>query len=139
MQDRTGRIKSYHMKLTGLFALLLSGTLFIFWSNPGDCRKNFEGKWRYKTIPQDTIFVVRTFAEQREYTEGGKYYYAFKLRWINDCKYVMIYKGTTSNRPALIPVGDSLLVEILNINKTEMKYKTTVGELVDIGEMERMQ
>lgn len=104
-----------------------------------DCKKLFAGKWKYKDIDTKNLFVVRTLQKQMEYVDSGKHFYEFKIRWIDKCSYHLIYLGTTSDNPASIKIGDSLLVEILNIDKTKMTYRTTVGNgEQDNDEMEKM-
>ncbi|MGG9963629.1 hypothetical protein [Ferruginibacter sp. SUN106] len=105
-----------------------------------DCKKLFTGKWKYKNIDPKNLFVVRTLQKQREYVDSGKHFYEFKIHWIDKCSYHLIYVGTTSAHPASIKAGDSLLVEILNIDKTKMTYRTTVSNgAQDNDEMEKMR
>ena len=127
------------MKFLKYIPLLLLCTAFVYPGNT-DCKKLFAGKWKYKNIDPKSLFVVRTLQKQMEYVDNGKQFYEYKIRWIDKCSYHLIYLGTTSVNPASMKVGDSLLVEILSIDKTKMTYRTTVGEgRQDNDEMEKMQ
>ncbi|GAB2815216.1 hypothetical protein [Ferruginibacter profundus] len=122
------------------YSLLFLLCMAFAYPDDTDCKKLFTGKWKYKDIDSKNLFVVRTLQKQREYVDSGKHFYEFKIHWIDKCSYRLVYMGTTSARPASIKVGDSLLVEVLSIDKTKMTYRSTIasGEQ-DNGEMEKMR
>jgi len=82
---------------------------------------------------------MRTLEKQIEYNTKGKYYYEFKIKWLNNCKYQLTYLGTNSPHPAVIKIGESLSVEILNIGQTQMIYKTIFRDLQETDEMEKIE
>ncbi len=104
-----------------------------------DCKSMFTGKWKYEQISAKDMYVVRTLEKQYEYVENGKYYYEFDINWHSECKYELTYVGTNSPKPALAKVGESFTVEIIEINRKTMKYKTIFRELTDIGEMQKIK
>jgi hypothetical protein len=124
-----------YLKLTYL-AILFMTTLTV---NKSNCKKNFAGKWKYVNIPNEQMYVVRTLNKQLEYSENGKYYYEFEIKWVNECKYEIRYKGTSSPIPAETKIGEITTVEILNIDKNKMKYHTRFRELEEVGEMVRIK
>ncbi len=118
-----------------IFATLLLLTSF---TTP-DCKSKFIGKWKYKQISEKDMYVVRTLEKQFEYVENGKYHYEFNIKWLSECKYELTYVGTNSPNPAQTKVGESFTVEIIEINRNTMKYKTIFRELIDIGEMQKIK
>ena len=104
-----------------------------------DCKSKFIGKWKYEQFSAKDMYVVRTLEKQFEYVENGKYYYEFDINWLSECKYELTYVGTNSPNPALAKVGESFAVEIIEISRTTMKYKTIFRELTDIGEMQKIE
>jgi hypothetical protein len=121
-------------------ALFILGTiLFISWTADNNCRKYFKGKWKYKNITQDSTYVIRTLEKQVEYTSKGKYYYEFKIKWLSSCKYQLTYIKTTSPKPAVINIGETLTVEIISINSSHMTYKTVFRDMQETDEMEKIK
>ena len=112
---------------------------FALFLQPTDCKKLFAGKWKYRHLSTEEMFVVRTMSKQLEYVENGKYYYEFKIKWLSDCKYELKYVGTTSPRPAVAEVNETCIVDILRIDNEYMKYKTVFRDQLDVGEMERLK
>ena len=104
-----------------------------------DCRKMFAGKWKYRNIPKEESYVVRTLDKQYEYVENGKYYYEFKIKWISNCKYELTYVGTTSPYPITAQLNETCTVEIIGIDNDYMKYRTVFKDQLDVSEMERMK
>lgn len=104
-----------------------------------DCKQKFAGKWKYRNLSTEEAFVVRTLEKQFEYVENGKYYYEFKIRWLSNCKYELTYIGTTSPKPALANLNETLTVEILGIDSEYMKYRTIFRDLLDVSEMDRLK
>ena len=113
-----------------LFALLFQST---------DCKKLFPGKWKYRNLSVQEAYVVRTLTKQYEFVENGKYYYEFKIRWLSNCKYELTYLGTTSPKPALANINETLTVEILGIDSEYMKYRTIFRDILDVSEMEKIK
>lgn len=124
-----------YLKLTSLIFLFL----ITFKVDKNNCKKNFVGKWKYSEIPKEKTYVVRTLDKQLEYSENGKYYYEFSIKWINDCKYEITYIGTNSPFPAVTKIGEITTVKIINIDKTKMKYHTYFRNLEEVGEMARIK
>jgi len=118
-----------------IFATLLLLTSFT----THDCKSKFIGKWKYEQISAKDMYVVRTLEKQFEYVENGKYYYEFDINWLSECKYELTYVGTNSPNPAVAKVGESFTVEIIEINRKTMKYKTIFRELTDVGEMQKIK
>lgn len=112
---------------------------FALMMQPTDCKKLFEGKWRYRHIATEDLFVVRTLDKQFEYVENGKYYYEFKIKWLSDCKYELTYIGTTSPVPAAANINEKCIVTIIGIDAGFMKYKTVFRDQLDVGEMDRVK
>ena len=99
-----------------------------------NCKKDFIGNWEYDIVdPEDLktkkIYVERTLNKTYEFMENKKFYFEYDAKWINDCKYELTFVKT--NKPNwLIKKGEMIKVEILVINKNEMKYSTTFrGEI----------
>lgn len=118
-----------------IFATLLLLTSF---TTP-DCKYKFIGKWKYEQILAKDMYVVRTLEKQFEYVENGKYYYEFDINWLSKCKYELTYVGTNSPNPAVAKVGESFTVEIIEINRKTMKYKSIFREMTDVGEMQKIK
>ena len=104
-----------------------------------DCKKMFPGKWKYKNMPVEEAYVVRTLQKQYEFVENGKYYYEFDVRWKTACKYELIYVGTTSPKPAMANINETCTVEIIGIDNDYMKYRTIFRDMLDVSEMEKVK
>ena len=103
-----------------------------------NCRKYFAGKWKYEQYAPETAYVIRTLDKQIEYVENGKYHYDFDIKWLSDCSYQLIYKGTNSSTPAKAKIGETTIVEIVDIEATEMKYHTKFRNLEEVGKMTKL-
>lgn len=97
-----------------------------------NCKRFFEGKWRYTTANQN-VYVERSLDKTTEYI--GKYTFEYDNKWINDCEYEMIFKKTTMPDYSLEKVGEKLLVNIMNIDNDVMRYKATFRGRDVEGEM----
>lgn len=124
-----------------IISLLLSISIFALLSFSGEkeCEKYFAGKWKYEKYDVEYIYVVRDLKKQYEYTENGKYYYEFDIRWLTECSYELTYKGTNSPNTAAAEVGEKFTVEIITINDSITEYKTVFRDLEDVGKMVRME
>lgn len=87
----------------------------------------------------EQMFVECTTKKQLEYIENGKYYYEFDIKWLTPCKYEAIYKGTNSPYPANAAIGDITTIEILEITKDKMKYRTKFNDIEEVAEMNRIK
>jgi hypothetical protein len=119
--------------IAGVAALLLMGCK----TKETNCKQYFTGTWIYEKYPKTQIYAVRTLSKQLEYTENGKYFYEFDIKWVSDCKYQLLYKGTTSSTPAAAKIGEVTTVDILKINQDEMTYQTVFKNLKEVGNMKK--
>lgn len=103
-----------------------------------DCKKYFAGKWKYEQYAPETAYVIRTLDKQIEYVENGKYHYDFDIKWLSDCSYQLIYIGTNSSTPAKAKIGETTVVEIVDIEAAEMKYHTKFRNLEEVGKMTKL-
>ena len=103
-----------------------------------NCKKDFSGKWKYSDLATEELFVVRTKKKQLEYTENGKYYYEFEIKWLSSCQYQAIYKGTNSPTPAYARIGEINTITILEIDGDRMKYHSKIRDIEEVGEMTRI-
>lgn len=103
-----------------------------------NCKKNFPGKWKYDDYSTSTIHVVRTKDKQFEYTQNGKYFYEYDIKWLEDCTYQMTFLTTSDPNPAIAREGDKLIVEIISIDKNILEYSTTFDGKLDTGTMTRI-
>ena len=126
------------LKLTRTLLASFLILLLVSFNPSQNCKKYFPGKWKYDDLPTSTIYVVRTKKKQFEYTQNGKYYYEYDLKWLKKCKYQMTFVLTTDPNPAVAREGDVLIVEIIDISKSKMQYKTTAGGQQDIGKMTKI-
>ena len=102
-----------------------------------NCKHFFEGKWKY-TVNNQTVEVERTINKTTEYTENRKYYSEYTNKWMDSCKYELIFKKT--NRPdyKLLKVGEVMTTEILQIDNKGMSYsivfrgKEIKGEMIKV-------
>lgn len=113
--------------------------LFTLLSQTSDCKKLFPGKWKYKNVTVEEMYVVRTLDKQFEYVENGKYYYEFKIKWLSNCKYELTYIGTTSPTPSVAKPNETCTVEIIGIDNEYMKYRTIFRDQLDVSEMEKIK
>ncbi len=118
-----------------LVIVLLLCTAF---AEPKNCKKYFSGKWKYNDLSASTIYVVRTKKKQFEYTEDGKYYFEYNIKWLSACKYQMTYIKTNSPTPAIAQPGETLVVDIVDIQQNTMQYKTTFRDKQEIGSMTKI-
>ena len=104
-----------------------------------NCTDFFNGKWKYEHFDVEYLYVERNKEKQFEYMENGKYYYEFDINWITDCNYELIYIGTTSPNPAVVKIGEKMLVEIIKVNDSITEYKTVFRNIEEIGKMVRIK
>jgi hypothetical protein len=122
-----------------LFKYIVVLLTITFSAQTSDCKKLFPGKWKYKNVPVEESYVVRTLDRQFEYVENGKYYYEFRIKWLNDCKYELTYAGTTSPDTSFAKHNETCTVQIIGIDNDYMKYKTIFRNQLDVNEMERIK
>lgn len=116
-------------------AVLLACSAF---TQPKNCKKHFPGKWKYDDLPASKIYVIRTNKKQFEYTEDGKYYFEYNIKWLTACRYQMAFVKTNSPTPAIAKPGETLIVDILEISQTNMQYKTVFRDRQEVGSMVRI-
>ncbi|MDR3714464.1 MAG: hypothetical protein P4L51_16755 [Puia sp.] len=107
------------------------------YSPNNNCRKFFEGTWSY-TANSQTIDIERTFDKTIEYTENKKYKFEYENRWLDDCKYEIKFIKTNRPNYNLEQIGEIITVEILEIDKTQMKYTAVFRGRETPGEMRRI-
>jgi hypothetical protein len=84
------------------------------------------------------VEVETTMDKTIERLENGKYTFEYSHKWINDCTYESIFKGTNKPNYKLQKIGEKMTVEILEIDKNQMKYSALYkGSTID-GEMTRV-
>ncbi|ULC60180.1 serpin family protein [Flaviramulus sp. BrNp1-15] len=127
------------MKKIIILLLIVSSISFLSFNTTEDCKKYFNGKWKYERYDVEYIYVERNDKKQFEYMGNGKYYYEFDIEWKTDCKYELTYIGTTSPNPAAAEVGEKFTIEIIKINDSVTEYKTVFRNLEDVGKMIRIK
>ena len=100
------------------------------------CKQFFEGNWNYTTQGQ-FVTVERTFKKTIEYLENKKYLFEYDNKWINECEYEIVFKRTTKPNFTLIKVGEVIKVDILQIDKKLMRYRSSFRGTDTEAEMER--
>jgi hypothetical protein len=73
----------------------------------------------------DKVNVERTLSKTVEYQNNKKFMFEYDSKWIDNCRYELIFKRTTKPNYIDIKVGEKIVVEILEINKEHMTYKAT--------------
>lgn len=125
-------------KLTQILLILCLIPLLVSFNPSQNCKKYFSGKWKYDKLDPVKIYVVRTKKKQFEYIQNGKYYYEYDLKWLDKCRYQLTYVGTNSPKAAIIKVGESFIVEILDADSKKMTYKTSFLNKTDVGIMTKI-
>ncbi len=100
------------------------------------CKSLFEGKWRY-TVDNNIVEVERTIEKTTEYLENRKYKFEYVNKWIDSCKYELIFIKTNKPNYNLEKVGEFMSVEIIEINKKIMKYSVSFRGNEVMGEMKK--
>ena len=103
-----------------------------------NCKHFFEGKWKYN-VKNQTVEVERTLNKTIEYTENRKYYSEYTNKWINSCKYELIFKKTNIPDYKLLKVGEVMTAEILQIDNKEMSYSILFRGKEIKGEMTKVK
>jgi hypothetical protein len=103
--------------MTYLFALLM--TFYNFQSEP-DCRSLKLGTFKTVNYGQDSIPIItmieRTENYQIEKSESFGVQYKFKIEWINDCSYKLIWLETIKDTNNFgYPTNQILTIEITSI------------------------
>ncbi|WP_040252091.1 hypothetical protein [Psychroserpens mesophilus] len=127
------------MKTLLILIFAISAFGFTSFDENENCKEYFSGKWKYEKFDVEYIYVERTLKKQYEYMENGKYFYEFDIEWINDCKYELTYKGTTSPNSAAAKIGEKFTIEITKINDSLTEYKTVFRDLEETGKMIKMK
>ena len=127
-------------KATVLFLLLFISLSGFSQSSPSfDCKEKSIGKWEYYGLSKDTLYAVQTLTKHLEMANNGTCEYQFDIHWMNDCKYELIYKGTTCERPAVSNVGEKTIVEIINLKSDTLFYHTTFRDMEEYGKMIKLK
>ena len=102
------------------------------------CTRFFTGKWKY-VVNNQTVEVERTMEKTIEYMENRKYKYEYVNKWIDSCNYELIFVKTNKPDFKLEKPGESMLVEILQIDKKIMKYSVSFRGIETAAEMKKTE
>ena len=86
------------------------------------CKKLFSGTWIYSDSTEINTYIERTTKQQIEYVENGKYFIKYKIKWIDNCAYEMIFEYSDYPEFSEYEYGESITVHILDMNDKKMKY-----------------
>lgn len=118
---------------------------FIFLSVFGyaqtpDCKKFKNGTFIYPQIP-DYGYSIRENETQRSYIKSKDMWVIWTVKWIDDCKFDLIFKEA-SNNDGTYNIGDKISVTIISSEKDCYKFssvffstKNPEGKKMPIGEM----
>jgi hypothetical protein len=112
-----------------LVALLFSfSTITVFsQTSTNDCSVLKHGQFKYLDIEDTSAYVVINGASHIEYHNNGKYYIKSKLKWINDCEYIMTMTEITIPNFPFYP-GDKMKVVVTKIEDGIIYYNSIIGD-----------
>lgn len=115
------------MKRLLQLALLLMFTALMANTNPeeNNCKIAHRGTFVYGS-GSTFVKVVITENEHTEYHNNGKYYIKSKIKWINNCEFVVTFTEIT------IPdfeytKDDQMYVKINSVEKKEIHFTSTIN------------
>lgn len=99
-----------------------------------DCSDFKEGRFKLIGEQAGDVIVERRGDRQYEMSESGEFTHEFKLTWLSDCKYQLVFEKT--DKPSAIGLSsqDTLTVEILSTDgdrcNTRAQFKDLSFEVV---------
>ena len=117
-------MKQINYTLPLLFALI---TFLGLSQNLPDCDVLKNGTFKYLDVEDTSAYIVINGTEHTEYHNNGKYYIKSKLRWTNDCEFIMTMTEITIPDFTLHP-GDKMKVEVIRIKGEIIYYNATVND-----------
>ncbi len=114
--------------------LIVIFTLSLFSCNSKNCEDFKEGRFKLIGEQAGDVIVERRGDRQYEISESEGFTHEFKLTWLNDCKYQLVFEKT--DKPSAIGLSskDTLTVEILSTEgdrcNTRAQFKDLSFEVV---------
>lgn len=105
-----------------------------------DCEKFKNGKFM---IPDDGLgasYIERNGDRQVEYGEGSGLKLAFKVKWVNECTYILTLSEVLENPNEIeLVIGETLKVEIIETKASSYIQRSTFPGVPDSYESEMFQ
>jgi hypothetical protein len=126
--------------LVAVFALLSMRTFAqeeAIESDP-DCLKFKEGTFTFEEYPHNTLIVTRTKSKQVEHETFEDLKLKFKVKWIDECTYILTYLGANKVYPGS-KKGDTMTIKIVKTEGNKYWYEAEhKGEMIP-GEMIKIE
>jgi hypothetical protein len=90
-----------------------------------DCSVLKNGTFKYMDLPDSTAFIVIKGSEHDEFFQHNKYYIKSKLKWVDDCSYIMtMTEITVPDFP--FKQGDMMSVQVDSVENGIIYYTSNV-------------
>lgn len=117
-------MKTYNYLLTLLFSFI---TMATFSQASNDCSVLKHGQFKYLDIPDTSAYVVIDGTSHTEYHDNGRYYIKSKLKWVNDCAFIMTMTEITIPDFPFHP-GNKMKVEVTKIADGIIYYNGIIDD-----------
>lgn len=105
-------------------------------SGNSNCKKIFNGKWSYTAAGKKYLDKIeKGRIVETSYTD--KYISIYKMRWIDSCTYEIRLEQSDDPVSKFIKKGEPMIVEIVEISDTKMRYQLTYQNNITKGEMKK--
>lgn len=114
--------------------LIIMFTLSLLSCNSKNCEDFKEGRFKLIGDQAGDVVVERRGDRQYEISESGNFTHEFKLIWLSDCKYQLVFEKTDKPSTINLSSEDTLTVEILSTDgdrcNTRAQFKDLSFEVI---------